>query len=215
MTAEDDRDGQFLLMGAKPLVQDSPSMKLHELLTAFHRRPPQGTYQREKSGAGGPSPNRLGMFKLISRSGHGLSCPAGTGPARTPDFMSYRIRPSRRVADASTICRFRNRLVTAGRSETAHAHQWATRTAGTEGARRAWSHITPPSFPAARPNRYLKKASLPRIDSPDQGARAKGQDLFGYRGQRHHTRRLCEHVQVPRPKANYPVAGHRPSSRGW
>ena len=56
----------FFLMGARPLVQDSPSMKLHELLDwhsiAGHLK---GLYKREKSGAGGPEPyNRLGMFKL-------------------------------------------------------------------------------------------------------------------------------------------------------
>ena len=59
----------LFLMGAKPLVQDSPSMKLHELLDwhsiAGHLK---GLYQREKSGAGGPEPyNRLGMFKLMLR----------------------------------------------------------------------------------------------------------------------------------------------------
>ena len=41
----------FFLMGARPLVQDSPSMKLHELLDwhsiAGHLK---GLYKREKSG---------------------------------------------------------------------------------------------------------------------------------------------------------------------
>ena len=66
----------FFLMGARPLVEDSPSMKLHELLDwgaiAVQLK---GLYQREISGAGGPEPySPLGMFKLmLLGQWHGLS----------------------------------------------------------------------------------------------------------------------------------------------
>ena len=42
--------GSFFLMGARPLVQDSPSMKLHELLDwGAIADQLKGLYQREKS----------------------------------------------------------------------------------------------------------------------------------------------------------------------
>ena len=86
----------FFLMGARPLVQDSPSMKLHELLDwhsiAGHLK---GLYKREKSGAGGPDPyNCLGMFKLmlLGQWARPVRCPAGTGLARAPGLHGlYRL----------------------------------------------------------------------------------------------------------------------------
>ena len=57
----------FFLMGARPLVEFSPSMKLHELLDwSAIAGQLTGLYQREISGAGGPQPySPLGMFKLM------------------------------------------------------------------------------------------------------------------------------------------------------
>ena len=47
----------FFLMGARPLVEFSPSMKLHELLDwSAIAGQLTGLYQREISGAGGPQP---------------------------------------------------------------------------------------------------------------------------------------------------------------
>ena len=66
----------FFLMGARPLVESSPSMKLHELLDwSAIRSQLMGLYQREITGAGGPEPySPLGMFKLmLLGQWHGLS----------------------------------------------------------------------------------------------------------------------------------------------
>ena len=66
----------FFLMGAKPLVQDSPTMKLHELLDwdeIAHKL--KGLYKREATHGGGPEPySALAMFKLmLLGQWHGLS----------------------------------------------------------------------------------------------------------------------------------------------
>ena len=66
----------FFLMGARPLVEFSPSMKLHELLDwSAIAGQLTGLYQREISGAGGPQPySPLGIFKLmLLGQWHGLS----------------------------------------------------------------------------------------------------------------------------------------------
>ena len=60
-------DVQILFDGSRELVQDSPSIRLHELLDwsaiAGHLK---GLYRREKSGASGLEPyNRLSIFKLM------------------------------------------------------------------------------------------------------------------------------------------------------
>ena len=78
----------FFLMGARPLVEFSPSMKLHELLDwSAIAGQLTGLYQREISGAGGPQPySPLGMFKLmlLGQWARPVRCPAGTGLARAP-----------------------------------------------------------------------------------------------------------------------------------
>ena len=184
----------FFLMGAKPLVQDSPSMKLHELLDwhsiAGHLK---GLYQREKSGAGGPEPyNRLGMFKLmLLGQWHGLSDAQLEQAQRVRlDFMVFTgFEPSAgELPDASTICRFRNRLVTAGLDQklltliNGQLEQLGLKVQGARGAIIDATII--PS--AARPNRYLEEGQPAQvIDSPDAEARwvKKGKDaFFGYRG---------------------------------
>ena len=66
----------FFLMGAKPLVQDSPTMKLHELLDwAEIAHKLKGLYKREATHGGGPEPySPLAMFKLmLLGQWHGLS----------------------------------------------------------------------------------------------------------------------------------------------
>ena len=66
----------FFLMGARPLVESSPRMKLHELLDwGSIQGQLKGVYLREITGAGGPEPySPLGMFKLmLLRQWHGLS----------------------------------------------------------------------------------------------------------------------------------------------
>lgn len=59
--------GSFFLMCAKPLVQDSPKLKLHELLdwaVIVHKR--RGLYEREAIRGGGPGLSAaLAMFKLM------------------------------------------------------------------------------------------------------------------------------------------------------
>ena len=109
----------FFLMGARPLVEGSPSMKLHELLDwGAIAAQLKGLYQREISGAGGPEPySPLGMFKLmLLGQWHGLSDAQLEQALRVRlDFMVFTgFEPSAgELPDASTICRFRNRLVKA------------------------------------------------------------------------------------------------------
>ena len=109
----------LFLMGARPLVEFSPSMKLHELLDwSAIAGQLTGLYQREISGAGGPQPySPLGMFKLmLLGQWHGLSDTQLEQALRVRlDFMVFTgFEPSAgELPDASTICRFRNRLVKA------------------------------------------------------------------------------------------------------
>lgn len=66
----------FFLVGAKLLVQDSPTMKLHELLDwAEIAHKLKGLYKREATHGGGPEPYApLAMFKLmLLGQWHGLS----------------------------------------------------------------------------------------------------------------------------------------------
>ncbi|MFG6448320.1 transposase [Roseateles sp. BYS180W] len=86
----------FFLMGAKPLVQNSPTMKLHELLDweeIAHKL--KGLYKREATHGGGPEPYAaLAMFKLmLLGQWHGLSDtqqePAGSRRG-TDAFFGYR-----------------------------------------------------------------------------------------------------------------------------
>ena len=92
------------------------------------------------------------------------------------------------LPDASTICRFRNRLVAAGLDQkllTLVNGQLEHPGLKVQGARGAIIDATIiPS--AARPNRHLEEGEPPRVvDSPDAEARwvKKGKDaFFGYRG---------------------------------
>lgn len=108
----------FFLMGARPLVESSPSMKLHQLLDwRAIAGELKGLYQREVAG-GGPEPDSpLGMFKrVLLGQWHGLSDAQLEQALRARlDFMVFTgFEPSAgELPDASTIGRFRNRLMTA------------------------------------------------------------------------------------------------------
>ena len=201
----------FFLMGARPLVEGSPSMKLHELLDwGAIAAQLKGLYQRETSGAGGPEPYApLGMFKLmLLGQWHGLSDAQLEQALRVRlDFMVFTgFEPSAgELPDASTICRFRNRLVRAELDQKLLAlinGQLEQRGLKVQGARGAIIDATIIAS-AARPRRHVQddgeQARI--IDSADPDARwvKKGkQAFFGYRG---HTAvdsedGYVEHVQV-------------------
>ncbi len=109
----------FFLMGARPLVSESPSMKLHQLLDwGAIAGQLKGLCQREATGAGGPEPySPLGMFKpMLLGQWHGLSDAQLEQALRVRlDLMVFTgfESSSGALPDASTICRFRNRLVLA------------------------------------------------------------------------------------------------------
>ena len=201
----------LFLMGARPLVEFSPSMKLHELLDwSAIAGQLTGLYQREISGAGGPQPySPLGMFKLmLLGQWHGLSDTQLEQALRVRlDFMVFTgFEPSAgELPDASTICRFRNRLVKAELEQKLLAlinSQLEQRGLKVQGARGAIidASIIPS---AARPRQHVEgegeQARL--VDSADSEARwvKKGKHaFFGYRG---HTAvdsedGYVEHVQV-------------------
>lgn len=109
----------LLLMGARTLVQDSPTMRLHELIDwvdIAHKL--KGLYKREASHGGGPEPySPLAMFKLmLLGQWHKLSDPQLEQALKLRiDFKVFAgFEPSAgSFPDAATICRFRTRLVTA------------------------------------------------------------------------------------------------------
>ena len=201
----------FFLMGARPLVEGSPNMRLHELLDwGAIAAQLKGVYQREISGAGGPEPySPLGMFKLVLLGQwHGLSDAQLEQALRMRlDFMVFTsFEPSAgELPDASTICRFRNRLVNAQLDQKLLVlinSQLERRGLKVQGARGAIIDATIiPS--AARPRQHVEaegeQAKI--VDSADTQARwvKKGkQAFFGYRG---HTAvdsedGYVEHVQV-------------------
>lgn len=201
----------FFLMGARPLVTESPSMKLHQLLDwAAIAGQLKGLYQREASGAGGPEPySPLGMFKLmLLGQWHGLSDAQLEQALRVRlDFMVFTgFEPSAgELPDASTICRFRNRLVQARLEQKLLSlinGQLEQRGLKVQGARGAIIDATIiPS--AARPRQHVDmQGDHPHVvDSADTQARwvKKGKHAFyGYRG---HTAvdsedGYVEHVQV-------------------
>ena len=184
----------FFLMGARPLVEFSPSMKLHELLDwSAIAGQLTGLYQREISGAGGPQPySSLGMFKLmLLGQWHGLSDAQLEQALKVRiDFMVFTgFEPAAgEFPDTSTICRFRNRLVTAKldqvllRSINSQLEHRGLKVQGSRGAILDATII--PS--AARPNSYIDmEGEEPQIvTSAESEARwvKKGNNAFyGYR----------------------------------
>ena len=109
----------FFMQGIMPLVVKSPVWHLHQLLDwqAIERKL-VGLYQREISRAGGPIPySPLSMFKLmLLGQWHNLSDPQLEHTLKVRvDFMAFTgFEPDEQgFPDATTICRFRNRLVKA------------------------------------------------------------------------------------------------------
>lgn len=109
----------FFLMRAKPLVQDLPTMKLRELpgwTDIAHKL--KGLYKLETSKGGGPEPYApMSMVKLMQLGQwHGLSDTQLEHALKARlDFMVFTgfELGDGSFPDATTICRFRNRLVTA------------------------------------------------------------------------------------------------------
>lgn len=186
----------FFLMGAKPLVQDSPTMKLHELLDwAEIAHKLKGLYKREVTQGGGPEPYApLSMFKLmLLGQWHGLSDTQLEHALKVRlDFMVFTgFEPSDgSFPDATTICRFRNRLVSAKldqvllRRVNVQLEGKGLKVAGSRGAIIDATIIES----AARPSQHIEvddDGQAGVVDSADDEARwvKKGKDaFFGYRG---------------------------------
>lgn len=186
----------FFLMDARPLVQDSPTMKLHELLDwveISHKL--KGLYKREATNGGGPEPYApLSMFKLmLLGQWHGLSDTQLEHALKVRlDFMVFTgFEPGAGgFPDATTICRFRNRLVQAKldqvllRRINTQLEGRGLKVAGSRGAIIDATII--PS--AARPDQHIEvdeQGNADVIDSADTEARwvKKGNEaFFGYRG---------------------------------
>ncbi|WP_235587583.1 IS5 family transposase [Tepidimonas taiwanensis] len=109
----------FFLLGARPLIEDTPPYRLHQLIDwAVIGAQLKGLYRRELTRGGGPEPYApLSMFKLmLLGQWHGLSDAELERALKVRiDFMVFcGFDPSAgEMPDASTICRFRNRLVQA------------------------------------------------------------------------------------------------------
>lgn len=202
----------FFMTDAQALVQDCPYMELHRLLNWREIQAQlAGLYKRDASGAGGPEPyDRLGMFKLmLLGQWNNLSDAQLQHALRVRlDFMVFSgFEPGAgALPDASTICRFRNRLAAAdGLDQKLLAEvnsQLEALGLKVQGARGAIIDATIiPS--AARPNRYVEVEGEQAhvVDSADAEARwvkKGGKAYYGYRG---HTvvdseGGYVEHVQV-------------------
>lgn len=186
----------FFLMGAKPLVQDSPTMKLHELLDwAEIAHKLKGLYKREATHGGGPEPYApLAMFKLmLLGQWHGLSDTQLEHALKVRlDFMVFTgFEPGDgSFPDATTICRFRNRLVAAKldqvllRRVNVQLEGRGLKVAGSRGAIIDATIIES----AAHPNQHVEvddDGQAAVVDSADSEARwvKKGNEaFFGYRG---------------------------------
>ena len=109
----------FFLLGARPLIEDTPTYKLHQFIDwGAIGAQLKGLYRRELTRGGGPEPYApLSMFKLmLLGQWHGLSDAELERALKVRiDFMVFcGFDPSAgEMPDASTICRFRNRLVQA------------------------------------------------------------------------------------------------------
>ena len=186
----------FFLIGAKPLVQDSPTMRLHELLDwAEIAHKLRGLYKREATHGGGPEPYAaLGMFKLmLLGQWHGLSDTQLEHALKVRlDFMVFTgFEPGQgSFPDATTICRFRNRLVVARldqvllRRVNVQLEGKGLKVGGSRGAIIDATIIES----AARPDRQVEiddQGNAEVSDSADEEARwvKKGNEsFFGYRG---------------------------------
>lgn len=186
----------FFMTEALPLVSDSQTMKLDKLLDwAEIDRQLVGLYRREASNAGGPQPYApLGMFKLmLLGQWHGLSDTELERALKVRiDFMVFTgFEPGEPgFPDATTICRFRNRLVQAKldqrllRKINGQLERAGLKVQGATGALIDATII--PS--AARPNGHVEfdEDDEPQvISSADPDAtwvKKSGQAFYGYRG---------------------------------
>jgi IS5 family transposase len=181
---------------ARRLAKDAPSMKLHELIDwddIAHKL--KGLYKREASHGGGPQPYEpLSMFKLMLLGHwHNLSDPQLEQALKMRiDFMVFTgLEPTAgEMPDATTICRFRNRL------GTAKLDQVLLRRINTELEGRGLKVTSSRGAildatiieAAARSDQHLNmgdEGHTDVVDSADPEARwvKKGTDaLFGYRG---------------------------------
>jgi Transposase and inactivated derivatives, IS5 family len=185
----------FFLLGVLPQVQESPTMKLHALLDwEEFRQKLKGLYRREETHGGGPTPyDPLSMFKaMLLGQWHGLSDTQLEQALKVRiDFMVFTgFEPGMAFPDATTLCRFRNRLVEAKLDQVLLRRingQLERQGLKVSGARGAIIDATiVPS--AARPERYLdvsEEGEPQVVDSADAEARwvKKGKAAFyGYRG---------------------------------
>lgn len=186
----------FFLMGVKPLIQGSPTMKLRELLDwAEIAYELMGLYKREATHGGGPEPYApLAMFELMQLGQwHGLSVTQLEHALKVRlDFIVFTgFGPGGgSFPDATTICRFRNRLVAAMldqvllRRVNLQLEGQSLKVAGSRGAIIYATIIER----AALPNQHVKvgdEGQADVVDSADEEARwvKKGNKAFlGYRG---------------------------------
>jgi IS5 family transposase len=108
----------FFLMGAEKQLASHPLMKMKQLLDwEAIRASLKGIYQREASGAGGPEPyDPVSMFRLmVLGQWHSLSDgELEKALAVRIDFLVFcGFDLGEALPDATTICRFRNRLAKA------------------------------------------------------------------------------------------------------
>lgn len=192
----------FFMLEARPLVEGSPTLRLHDLIDwADIAHKLKGLYKREATRGGGPEPYEpLAMFKaMLLGQWHNLSDPQLEQALRVRiDFMVFTgFEPMRGAPggkggfpDATTLCRFRNRLVEAQldqvllRRINSQLEGQGLKVAGSRGAILDATIIES----AARPNQHVDvddEGKIDVVDSADTQARwvKKGNDaFFGYRG---------------------------------
>lgn len=187
------------MLEARPLVQDSPTMRLHELIDwADIAHKLKGLYKREATRGGGPEPYEpLAMFKaMLLGQWHNLSDSQLEQALRVRiDFMVFTgfepvFGAKGNFPDATTLCRFRNRLVEAKldqvllRRINSQLEGQGLKVASSRGAILDATIIES----AARPNQHVDvddDGHTDVVDSADTEARwvKKGADaFFGYRG---------------------------------
>ena len=186
----------FFMIEAQPLVKDTQTMKLHQLLDWKEiDRQLVGLYKREFSHGGGPEPFApLGMFKLmLLGQWHGLSDTELERALRVRvDFMVFTGFEPGEVGfpDATTICRFRNRLVKAKldqrllRKINGQLERAGLKVQGATGALIDATIIQS----AARPNNHIEldedeePHSVSSADADATWVKKSGQAFYGYRG---------------------------------
>lgn len=185
----------FFMTTAIQMTRQTQTMKLHELLDwAAISSKLKGLYRREISEAGGPEPYApLSMFKaMLLGQWPGLSDTELEHSLRVRmDFVAFTgLEPEDGLPDATTLCRFRNRLVQAKldqvllRQINGQLERQGLKVSGSRGAIIDATLIES----AARPGRTVEvddQGQAQVADSADEQARwvKKGNDAYyGYRG---------------------------------